>query len=192
MTEDKMPMLVGLHRVGVEELQKRWARFVALGVMLIVLGFIALGYTAATTIATVVFIGWLMIIGGVAQAFHAFTCKAWGGFFIDLLIGILNAVVGFMVVAHPGATAVALTLIIVLLLIFGGLFRIAVALSMPLQNRSWIFLNGLINLLLGVSIWHDWPVSGLWVIGMFLGIEMLFNGWSLVMLGLAAKKLPKV
>src|SRR5688572_29807104 len=127
-----------------------------------------------------------MIGGGVLQAVHAFTCKAWSGFFIDLLTGILYAVVGFMIVANPGATAVALTLLISMFLIFGGIFRIVVAVAVRFQNSVWLLLHGAVNLLLGIAIWRQWPLSGLWVIGLFVGIDMLLNGWSLVMLGFAA------
>ena len=129
-------------------------------------------------------------MGGVLQAAHACSCKGWGGFFIDLLTGILYVVVGFMVVANPGTTAVALTLLIAMFLTFGGIFRIMVALVVRFQNWIWLLLHGVVNLLLGIAIWRQWPLSGLWVIGLFVGIDMLFNGWSLVMLGLAAKNLP--
>lgn len=95
-----------------------------------------------------------------------------------------------MVVANPGATAVALTLLIAMFLIFGGIFRIAAAVSVRYPNWGWVLLHGGVNLLLGILIWRQWPLSGLWVIGLFIGIEMLFNGWSLVMLGLSAKNLP--
>jgi uncharacterized membrane protein HdeD (DUF308 family) len=61
---------------------------------------------------------------------------------------------------------------------------------MRYQNWGWLLLHGVINLLLGVLIWRQWPLSGLWVIGLFVGIDMIFNGWSLVMLSLAAKNLP--
>lgn len=179
-----------LHLIGLEELRKRWGWFLSLGILLVVLGTIALGSSVMMTLATMVFVGWLMIVGGVLQAVHAFTCKGWGGFFIDLLTGILYAVVGFIIVASPGATAITLTLLICMFLIFGGVFRIVVAVAVRFQNWVWLLLHGVVNLLLGIAIWQQWPLSGLWVIGLFVGIDMLFNGWSLVMLGLAARNLP--
>jgi uncharacterized membrane protein HdeD (DUF308 family) len=143
-------------------------------------------------VASVLFFGWLMIAGGVMTCIHAFWKeRGWGGFFIDLLTGILYVVVGFMIVANPGATAVALTLLIAMFLIFGGIFRIATSLAVRYPNWGWVLLHGAVNLLLGILIWRQWPVSGLWVIGLFIGIEMLFNGWTLVMLALAAKNLPR-
>ena len=179
-----------LHLVGLEQVRKRWGWFLGLGILLIGLGAIAVGSSVAMTLATMVFVGWLMLGGGVCQAIHAFFCKAWSGFFIDLLTGILYTVVGFMIVANPSATAVALTLLISIFLMFGGIFRIVVAVAVRFQNWVWLLLHGVVNLLLGIAIWRQWPLSGLWVIGLFVGMDMLFNGWSLVMLGLAAKNQP--
>lgn len=182
--------LMGLHLVGTDELKKRWAWCLALGVLLVVLGMVALGCSTTMTLASMVFVGWLLIAAGAIEAVHAFNCKGWGGFFIDLLSGLLYVVVGFMIVANPGAAAVSLTLLIAMFLIFGGIFRAAVALLVRFQNWIWLLLHGLINVLLGVAIWRQWPYSGLWVIGLFVGIDLVFNGWSLIMLGLAAKNLP--
>jgi uncharacterized membrane protein HdeD (DUF308 family) len=181
---------VGLYLAGSEELRRNWGWFLALGVFLVVLGTIALGSSVLATIATVVLIGWLLLVGGIVEAGHAFWRKKWSGFFVDLLTGILYVVVGFMIVANPVATAETLTLLIALFLMFGGLFRIVAALAVRLPHWGWLLLHGAINLLLGIAIWRQWPWSGLWVIGLFVGIDLIFNGWSLVMLGLAAKKLP--
>jgi uncharacterized membrane protein HdeD (DUF308 family) len=183
--------LMGLHLVGLQELRKNWGWFLVLGIALLVLGTIALGASVAMTIVSVLLFGWLLIVGGVLEAVHAFWRRKWSGFFIDLLTGILYVVVGFMLVANPAASAVALTLIIALFLMFGGIFRILVALSVRFHNWGWLLLHGAINLLLGILIWQQWPLSGLWVIGLFIGIDMIFNGWSLVMLGLAAKNIPE-
>lgn len=184
------PDAAALHLVGLDAIRKRWGWILGLGAALVVLGVIALGSSILMTLATMVFIGWLMFIGGVLTMFHAFGCKGWGGFFIDLLAGVLYVVVGFMIVANPGATAVALTLLIAMFLIFGGLFRIVVAVTMGIQHWFWLLVNGVISMVLGLAIWHQWPLSGLWVIGLFIGIDMVFNGWALVMLGLAVKELP--
>jgi len=190
MTAETQLNFAGLHLVGLESLRKRWGWFLALGILLLILGTIALGSSVFMTLATMVLVGWLLIVGGVVEAAHACSCKGWGGFFVDLLTGILYVVVGFMVVANPGVTALALTLLIAMFLVFGGIFRIAVAVVVRFQNWIWLLLHGVVNLLLGIAIWRQWPLSGLWVIGLFVGIDMLLNGWSLIMLGLAAKSLP--
>ena len=180
----------GLHLAGVQELRKRWGWFLGLGILLIILGIVALSYSLVATLASMIFFGWLLIVGGVFQAAHGFTCKGWSGFFLDMLSGLLYIAVGFMMVSNPAASALALTLLIALFLMFAGIFRMVVAFSVAYQNRLWIFLHGMISLLLGVLVWRQWPTDGLWVIGMFIGIDMLFNGWSLVMLGIAARNVP--
>ena len=182
--------VTGLHLVGVEQLKRRWAWYLALGVLLVLLGMVAMGSAVKATIITTIVVGWLMIFGGVAEAVHAFTCKRWGGFFIDLFSGILYAVVGMMLVANPVKLALGLTLLIAVFLIFGGVFRIVVALTGGFQHWMWLLLSGVINVALGVMIWNELPEAGLWVIGLFVGIDMIFNGWSLIMLSMAAKSLP--
>lgn len=187
MSTDHIPDLSELSLIGLDEVRKKWGWFLALGILLIVLGTVALGSAFLMSVFSMLFLGWMMIAGGVIEAFHAFTCKRWSGFFIDLLTGILYVVVGFMVVANPGAAAVTLTLLIAMFLIFGGIFRIIVAVVVRYPHWGWVLFHGAVNLLLGILIWQQWPLSGLWVIGFFVGIDMIFNGWSLVMLGLAAK-----
>ena len=180
----------GPHWVGIEELKRSWGWFVGLGVILIVLGLIALSVSVAVTLVTVILFGWLLIVGGVLSAAHAFWRRRWGGFFIDLFTGILYVVVGLMLVGNPAEGAATLTLLITLSLLLGGIFRIIVALAVRFHHWVWTLLNGIVTLLLGILIWRQWPLSGLWVIGLFIGIDMIFYGWSLVMLGLTARGLP--
>jgi uncharacterized membrane protein HdeD (DUF308 family) len=73
----------------------------------------------------------------------------------------------------------------------GGLFRILTAVAARFHHWVWVLLNGVISLVLGLMIWRQWPVSGLWVIGLFIGIDMIFYGWSLIMLALAVRGLPQ-
>ena len=175
---------------GSDELRRHWGWYLALGIVLIVLGTIAIGSTFVMTIASVFFFGWLLIIGGVMAVIHAFWHKRWSGFFLDLLTGILYVVAGWMMVTNTKESALLLTLIIAMFLVFEGVFRIVAALAARYPHWGWVMFNGIISLVLGVMIWRQWPYSGLWVIGLFVGIEMLLNGWSLVMLSLTGRRLP--
>src|SRR5438309_163058 len=116
--------IVGLQLVGIGELRRRWRWFLGLGILLVLLGTLALVLAPFLTLASMIVIGGALIVVGILQALHAFASKAWGGFFVDLLSGVLYLVVGFLMVANPGATAEALTLLIALFLIFGGIFRV--------------------------------------------------------------------
>jgi len=179
-----------LHLIGLSELKKRSGGFIALGIVLVILGTIALATSVLFTMALMLFIGSLMIFVGILQAAHAVMAKMWGGFFLDLVIGLLNAAVGIVIVSHPPDAAAAITLAIALFLILGGVFRIGFAFAVRFHHVLWLVIHGAINILLGVLILQQWPWSGLWVIGLFVGIDMIFNGWSLIMLGVAAKRMP--
>ena len=181
-----------LHLTEMEELHRHSNWFVGLGIALIVLGFIAAGSAVATTVVSLVLFGWLLILGGAMEIAYGAWRKTWSGFFIDLLIGVLYAVVGFMIVANPQASALGLTLLISMFLIVGGVFRIIAAFSSRYPNWGWLALHGALSLVLGILIWQGWPATGLWVIGLFIGLELIFNGAALMMLGMAAKRLGTV
>ena len=114
---------------GSGELRRSWGWYLVFGIVLIVLGTIAIGSAFLMTIASVFFFGWLMIIGGVMEAVHAFWHKRWAGFFLDLLTGILYIVACWMMVTNPTESAVLQTLIIAMFLVFEGVFRIVAALA---------------------------------------------------------------
>jgi uncharacterized membrane protein HdeD (DUF308 family) len=138
------------------------------------------------TIVSVMFLGWLLLFAGLFEIVHGFARRAWGGFFINLMGGLLYGVTGFLMVSHPGIAAITLTFMIAMLLIVAGTFRIFVAFSTPIHHRTWLILNGVISLFLGFCIMSSWPVSGSWVIGLFIGIDMIFDGWTEVMLALSS------
>ena len=178
-------------QLGLSVLKKNWGWYFALGFLLVILGTIALGRTYLFTTFSVVFLGWLMLAAGVSQMMFACTReRGWGGFLLGLVTGVLYIVAGFMMIFNPGATAVALTLLIAMFLLFDGIFRVITAITIRVPHRVWLGLSGLLAVLLGIAIWRQWPYSGIWVIGLFVGIHMIFNGWSVVMLALAAKNLP--
>jgi uncharacterized membrane protein HdeD (DUF308 family) len=159
-------------------------------VALIILGTIAIGMAELMTIFSVLLIGWLLIFGGLFEIIHGIARRRWDGFFINLMGGLLYTVTGVLMVTHPGIAAITLTLLIAMLLIVAGGFRLFVAFSTPMHHRGWLILNGLISLFLGFCIWSSWPVSGLWVIGLFIGIDMIFDGWTEVILALSVPKTP--
>jgi uncharacterized membrane protein HdeD (DUF308 family) len=176
---------------GGGELRRSWGWYLVLGIVLIVLGTIAIGSSFLMTIASVFFFGWILLIAGVMEVVHAFWHKRWAGFFLDLLTGILYVVAGWMMITNPRESALLLTLLIAMFLVFQGVFRIVAALAVRYPHWGWVLLDGVVSLLLGVLIWRRWPVSALWVIGLFVGIEILLNGWSLVMLSLTGRNLPE-
>lgn len=179
---------VGLTEV--EGLRRNSGWFVGIGIGLMVLGLIAAGAAVTTTVVSMMMFGWLLVIGAILEIVFSVYEKTWGGMFIDLLMGVLYGVVGFMLLANPAASALTLTLLIAMFLIVGGIFRLVAAIATRYPNRGWLALHGVIALILGVMIWQQWPASGMWVIGLFIGIELFFNGLTLLMLGMAARNIP--
>ncbi|HVB79186.1 MAG TPA: HdeD family acid-resistance protein [Candidatus Binataceae bacterium] len=175
---------------GIEEVREHSTWFLVIGIALVILGLVAIGYTVEMTVVSVMFLGWLLIIAGLFEVVHGFTRRPWSGFFVNLLGGVLYAVVGLVMVANPARAAVVLTLLIAIVLIVAGVFRLFIALSTAPHHRGWLILNGAISIVLGVMIWDAWPVSGLWVIGLFIGIDMIFDGWTEIVLALSARRLP--
>lgn len=173
---------------GIDAIRKNWGWFVALGLIQIIIGTIGVAAACTMTVFSVVLFGALLLVDGLITAIHAFMNKCWGGFFCDLMTGVLYLVVGAMVLENPLRAAETLTFLIAFFLIIGGMFRIVASLAGQFAQWGWVFFNGLVTLALGVMIWRQWPLSGLWVIGTFVGIEMIVYGWSLLMLGLAAKR----
>lgn len=179
------------HAIGAHELKGTWGWFVGVGAVLIVVGLAALSWSVAATLVSVEIFGWLLLFSGAITVGHAFVRRRWAGFFLELFAGILHTVVGLLMVSNPAASAAVLTLLIAMFLLIGGLFRIIAAVTTRFHHWLWMLLNGIVTFLLGILIWQQWPLSGLWVIGLFIGIDLLFHGWSLVMLGLTVKGLPE-
>ena len=164
-----------------------WPWFLGLGVLLIVVGIMAIGAAFVATLATVLIFGWLIVAGGVVQTVNAFLARSWRGFFVYLLAGILHIIVGVLMIEHPLRAAEVFTLLIAALLLAGGVLRVCYALIDRFPGWVWMLLNGVVTSALGVMIWRQWPESGLWVIGLFVGIDLILNGWSWVMLALILK-----
>jgi uncharacterized membrane protein HdeD (DUF308 family) len=172
-----------------QEISNKWGWFLGIGILMIILGSIGLGATFAVTLTTVTFFGILIFIGGIGQLIDAFKHKglSLAG---KLLIALLYVAVGYVMFANPLLASSALTLFIAWSLIVIGILRILIAISnYGMPGWLWVLIGGIAAVVLGVMILNNWPVSGLWVIGMFVAIELILNGWAMVMTGLAAKKM---
>lgn len=183
---------VGELRHELHALRGSWLWFVLLGFALIVLGFIALAAVPIASLGTALVIGALVLMSGVAETIGAFWCRGWSGFFLHLLSGVLSIVIGVLFLRAPVGALLALTLLLACLLMVGGLFKIIAALSYRFGAWGWPMVSGAIDLILGVMIWLEWPASALWVIGLFVGISLVFRGLNWIGLGMALRTLPPV
>jgi uncharacterized membrane protein HdeD (DUF308 family) len=189
------PLSVGASTLADElrMLRSSWIWFVGLGIAMVVLGTFAISWAciAEITVAATWLVGFLMIAGGIAEIVNSFYAGRWSGTLMHMLIGVLYAIVGLIIVDQPENAAVQLTLIIAIFLVISGVFRIVFAISERFTGWGWVLLNGAVTLFLGILIYKQWPASGLWVIGLFIGIDLIFNGWSWIMLALGLRLVPK-
>lgn len=179
-------------RHELEAIKAHWGWVLALGIILIVVGMTAVGMPFVASLATAVAFGVLLLIGGAAQLAGAFWTRDWSGFLLTLLMGVLYTVLGLFFVRDPGEALLAMTLLLACVLIVGGLFRIIGSAMYQFPHWGWVLVGGVINLVLGIMIWQQWPFSGLWVIGLFVGIDLIFTGWTWLILALSVKNLRNV
>jgi uncharacterized membrane protein HdeD (DUF308 family) len=152
------------------------------------LGTIGLGMLFALTMVSVLFFGVLMLIGGGVQFVDAFKCAGWKSVVWHVLMAILYVLGGIVVIIDPVLASVVITLILAGTITGAGIVRLIIALQhRDSKGWGWALVSGIISIILGIMIFAKWPVSGLWIIGLFVAIEMIINGWSYIFLALAAK-----
>src|ERR1700742_3657159 len=170
-------------------LRSKWGWIVALGVVYLLAGLIALGSMATATVASVLVVGVMMIIAGVTEVFSAFQIKSWGRFLLWALLGVLYIIAGFVTFENPLLAAALLTLVLGASLVASGIIRIILAFSMK-REMPWVLvlLSAVITLLLGVLILAHWPVSSLYILGLFLGFDLIIAGAGWIGLGLSLRR----
>ena len=171
---------------------KGWGWLLALGIVSLILGVIGLGMTAALTIVSVIFFGALLLVGGVIQLIDAFRHSGWKSTFWHVLIALLYLVGGIILVGDPVGGSVALTLVVAAMLVASGIFRAVMAFQAKgVAGWGWLLFGAILSIVLGLMILASWPVSGLWVIGLFVAIELIINGWSCVIMALVGRRVAK-
>ena len=174
------------------DLKKNWGWMLAGGIIMVILGIIGLGMTFTLTIVSVMFFGVLLLIGSGVQIVEAFYAKGWKSVLWYVLIALLYLAAGIIIIYDPVMASAALTLVIAGALVGIGIMRIIIAFQMRgVSGWGWTLIAGIAAVLLGIMIFAKWPVSGLWTIGLFVAIELIFNGWSYIAIALAAKQAGK-
>src|SRR5215470_2137010 len=179
------------HSLGsaLEPLHAKWGWIVALGVVYLIVGVIALGSVVTATVASVFVVGIMMLIAGIAEVINAFQIKTWGRFLLWLLLGVLYIVAGFLTFENPLLAAALLTLLLGAALVASGIMRIVLGFAMK-QATSWLWvvLSGLIPFLIRLVILAHWPVASLYVLGILLGIDLIVAGAGWIGAGLGLKR----
>ncbi len=159
-----------------------------IGVLLIVLGIVAIAVPSVSTIVAETWIAVILISAGIAKLVYAFQTRNDAGFVWKLLLSILYIATGVMLFVYPLTGVLTLTLLLASFLLTEGVFELILAFQLrPRQNWTWALGNGIITLLLGGMIWFQWPFDAPWLIGTLVGTSVLFTGISRVMLSLNAR-----
>lgn len=186
--------LSNIIRHELEHLRSQWIWFLVLGLLLTAAGTAAVvvpPITVGTTFAATIFLGVLLMVGGVAMIVSSFWIGRWSGFLVQLLVGLLYLACGFLITEDPAVSSFAITVFIAVSFVVMGIFRTIAALTLRFPQWGWALLNGVVTLLAGVVIYKQLPNDALWVIGLLVGLEMLFNGWTWIMLAIAIRRIPK-
>jgi len=171
------------------QIADNWGWFLALGVLLIVVGVAAIAFPLLSTIATKIALGWIFLIAGALIVAHAFPIRQWQGVLLSLLIGALYLVAGAWLAFTPFAGVVALTILLAALFLAEGVLEVIMAVRVrPHEGWGWLLLSGLVAIAVGVLIAAELPSSAAWAIGLLTGINLLSSGVSFVALALAGRR----
>ncbi|MHB9038921.1 MAG: HdeD family acid-resistance protein [Armatimonadota bacterium] len=165
-----------------------WWFFLTLGILIVALGVLAIGMPFVTTLALAYMLGLILIVSGFAIGIHAFKTKSVGGFVLKLITAIVYIAAGVFLLAYPLAGAAVLTLVLAVFWTVAGIVRIVHAVSTRHEpNWGWTLFNGIVTLILGLIVWSMWPIASLWVLGLFVGIDLIIAGWTVIALAFAAR-----
>jgi uncharacterized membrane protein HdeD (DUF308 family) len=176
---------------GMEEIRNSWGWFLALGILLMILGVVCIVGDVTATFATVLVFGWLLLISGIVALVHAFRTMTWSGFFLSLLSALFRGFTGYLLIRNPLAGAASLTLLLASFFVVGGVFRAIGAGMMKFPRWGWSVFSGLVSLVLGVMLLTQLPVSSIWFIGFAIGVDLIVDGASLIGFATAINTLPK-
>jgi uncharacterized membrane protein HdeD (DUF308 family) len=164
-----------------------WLLF--LGVVMVILGTIGLTMEVSLTVVSVLYFGFLVVFGGIIMLIDAFKAGAWQSKIWHVLMALVYIAAGIVMIIDPAASAVWITLFLAGFFVVSGACRLIIGFQSRASNSSWgwIVFAGLISIALGGIIFAQWPVSGLWVIGMFVAIELIIQGFSMISIAWAAR-----
>jgi len=170
------------------EMIRNYGWFLAFGIILLALG-IAVVVRAFTGKAALVFLGWLMMFAGITEFVSTFMVGKWAGFFVHLLLALAFGTTGALIVFRPVISAEAVTFIMAVFLLVAGLYEFGVSGWTHLPGWSWQAANGAISTIMGLLLLTQWPIAGLWVVGLFVGIDLISYGSGWIALAIQVHKL---
>ncbi len=189
-----MKSAIRLDDLQLQAFYENWGWFLLWGIALVILGLGAISAVTLTTVISIVFLGMLILISGVVVLIDTLTFwwrRKTTGFFLHLIMSLIYIFVGLALIESPVISSISITLVLGVLYFLLGLFRTTYSLFTQQPQWGWSFFNGIIALIIGILILANWPTSGLIIIGLFVGIDLIFCGWAYIITALAAHSLLK-
>src|SRR5271157_6323401 len=175
---------------GIEEIRKSWGWFLVLGILLMILGVVCIGKAQTATTFSILALGWVLAISAVFWFIGSFQALGWSGFFLYLLNALIRGMVGYLLIRHPNAGAEGVTMLLAVLFIVGGLFRITGAAVIQFPWWGWTVLSGVVAVGLGVFLLATFATSTTYFVGIAIGVDLIFDGGALVAFGAGIHSLP--
>lgn len=184
--------LRGSVREVIADIQNHRSLYIFESIVFILLGLLAIAVPGLFTLATELFIGWLLVFAGVVQAYRAFQNRASKDFWPSLISAIIFLIVGLLLLFYPLRGVLTLTMLLSFLFVFQGIAQMFYGFQLkPLKQWGWFLFGGLVNLAMAAIIWYGWPSTAFWVIGLLVGINLLMFGFSLLFTVLSLKNLDR-
>jgi len=166
---------------------------VIIGTIMLICGFLAIGSPLAAGLSVTIFVGAMLIVGGIAQCFLAFQAGAFGKGLLIFIMGVLTAVAGFYLFNQPLAGLASITIFLAAYFVVTGIFELISAFQIrPAAGWGLMLFNGIVTLLLGIMIWRQFPLSGAWAVGILFGVKLILSGWSLIFIGRSVREEAKL
>ena len=173
-------------------LARSWKALLTIGIIAIVIGCIAILVPAVASVGTAIFIGWILLIAGAFLVAAAFSAASVGSLLLRLLWAAITVIVGLWLIIEPHNGTLTLTFVLGIYFLFMGITRITVAfLNRGQPNAGWVGLSGVLGLLIGILVLAKFPSSADWAIGLLVGIDLIFAGWTLTSIALAGKEIAR-
>ena len=179
-----------LQRALTQSIREHWVLFLVEGIVLVVLGILAMLIPQIASLAVAIFLGWLFLISGVAGLITTFMARHAPGFWWSLLSAVLAVAAGLVLLARPVVGVVSLTLLLIVFFIIEGVVSIMYAFEHKKESSgqcAWMLVSGIIDLVLAAMIWAGLPTTAEWALGLLVGINMLFGGAALIAMALHAR-----
>lgn len=183
-----------LQRTIKDSLGAHWRLFLFEGIILIILGILAIAVPAAATLVVDVYIGWLFLFAGIVGFIAVFSVQDLTGFLLSLIPAILSLVIGGLLIWKPAEGALSLTALMIIFFAAEGLFQIVTSIAYRDYLRDswgWILLSGIADLVLAGIIVYGWPVTATWALGVLAGVNLITSGWAIVMAAVAGRNFAK-